>query len=185
MKLLDQVRQTARVKHFSYRTEQSYVRWIERYIRWHGIRHPAEMGGPEVEAFLTHLAVEGQVAASTQNQALAALLFLYRNVLRIELPNLGAVRAARREQLPVVLSCDEAARLLAAVDAGGEARGAYGVMTRLMYGCGLRLLETCRLRVKDVDFGRSQIAVRGGKGDVDREVARPRPGHGGGPRASA
>jgi site-specific recombinase XerD len=112
MKLLDQVRQAARVKHFSYRTEQAYVYWAERYIRFHGIRHPNTMGAAQVEAFLTHLAVEGNVAASTQNQALAALLFLYQQVLQIDIGRLEAVRARRPTRLPLVLSRSEVDALL-------------------------------------------------------------------------
>jgi integrase len=126
------------------------------------------MGGPEVEAFLTHLAVEGQVAASTQNQALAALLFLYQQVLEMELPRLDAVRARRPERLPVVLSRDEVRAVL------DRMAGSYRLMAGLMYGSGLRLLECCRLRVKDVDFERHLITVREGKGDHDRAVPLPR-----------
>jgi site-specific recombinase XerD len=148
MKLLDQVRHAARVKHFSYRTEQCYVHWIERFIRFHDIRHPNTMGAPEVERFLTHLAVEGHIAASTQNQALAALLFLYRSVLKIELGMLNAVRARRPQRVPLVLSREEVQQLLAALDALPTTEP-YPLMARLMYGAGLRLMECCRLRVKD------------------------------------
>lgn len=172
MKLLDQVRQVARVKHFSYRTEQTYAHWIERFIRYHGIRHPAEMNAAEVEAFLTHLAVEGRVAASTQNQALGALLFLYRDVLRQEIGMLDAVRARRPQRVPTVLSVDEVGELLAAVDALPTTEP-YGVMARLLYGAGLRLMECCRLRVKDVDLARGQLTIREGKGDKDRFVMLP------------
>jgi site-specific recombinase XerD len=117
MKLLDQVRHVARVKHLAYRTEQAYAYWIERFIRFHGIRHPNTMGTAEVEAFLTHLAVKGRVAASTQNQALGAILFLYRDVLKVDLGMLNAVRARRPKRVPLVLSRGEVARLLAALDA--------------------------------------------------------------------
>jgi integrase len=167
-KLLDQVRARLRTLHYSIRTEEAYANWITRFILFHHKRHPRDMGGPEVEAFLTHLAVEGQVAASTQNQALAALLFLYQQVLEMELPRLDAVRAKRPERLPVVLSRDEVRAVL-----DGMA-GSYRLMAGLMYGSGLRLLECCRLRVKDIDFARRQITVREGKGDKDRAVPLPR-----------
>lgn len=172
MKLLDRVRHTARVKHFSYRTEQCYVYWAERFIRYHGIRHPDTMGASEVEAFLTHLAVDGRVSASTQNQALAALLFLYKNVLERDIGRLDAVRAERPARAPIVLSRDEVHALLIAVD-GTSRTEPYGLMARLMYGAGLRLMECCRLRMKDIDFERGQLTVRGGKGDKDRFVMLP------------
>ncbi len=172
MKLLDQCRRVARVRHLAYRTEQSYVRWIERYIRFHGIRHPNTLGAREVEAFLTDLAVAGQVSASTQNQALGALLFLYRDVLKIDLGRLEAVRASRPKRVPTVLSMQEAAILLRAIDRLPTTEP-YGLMARLMYGAGLRLMECCRLRVKDVDLGRGQLVIRGGKGDKDRYVMLP------------
>jgi integron integrase len=167
-KLLDQVRARLRRLHYSIRTEEAYANWITRFILFHHKRHPRDMGGPEVEAFLTHLAVEGQVAASTQNQALAALLFLYQQVLEMELPRLDAVRARRPERLPVVLSRDEVRAVL------DRMAGSYRLMAGLMYGSGLRLLECCRLRVKDVDFERHLITVREGKGDHDRAVPLPR-----------
>lgn len=176
MKLLEQVRQTLRVKHYAYRTEVCYLRWIEQFIRFHktgeGFRHPALLGAAEVEGFLTHLAVERHVSASTQNQALGALLFLYRDVLRLQLAGLDAVRARRTRRLPVVLSREEAARVLDAIDRL-PTEEPYGLMARLMYGTGLRLMECCRLRVKDVDFARLQIVVRQGKGDKDRMVMLP------------
>jgi integrase len=128
------------------------------------------MGRPEIEQFLTHLAVEGRVAASTQTQALCALLLLYKHVLQIQLPSLDAVRAKRPKRLPVVLSRDEVRRLLAAVDG---AHGAHRLMAGIMYGSGLRLMECCRLRVKDVDFERRQLIIREGKGDKDRAVPLP------------
>jgi integron integrase len=167
-KLLDQVRARMRVLHYSIRTEEAYVNWIRRFILFHNKRHPREMGGPEVEAFLTHLAVEGQVAASTQNQALAGILFLYQQILQIDLPRLDAVRARRPERLPVVLSRDEVRAVL------DRMTGVYRIMAGMMYGSGLRLLECCRLRVKDLDFGRGQIVVREGKGEKDRAVPLPR-----------
>ncbi len=167
-RLLDQVRDALRTRHYSIRTEEAYLGWIRRYILFHGKRHPREMGAAEIEAFLTDLAVEGRVAASTQNQALAALLFLYQNVLEVDLPRLDAVRAKRPERLPVVLSIDEVRTVL------GGMRGVYRLMAELMYGSGLRLLECCRLRVKDLDFARGQIVVREGKGDKDRVVPLPR-----------
>lgn len=141
-KLLDQLRDRIRLKHYSLRTEQAYVQWVKRYIHFHGLRHPAEMGRAEVEAFLTSLAVERNVAAATQNQALAALLFLHQEVLRIELPWLTEVtRAKRPARLPTVLTRDEVGRLLDRVDA------AVDLPVRLLYGTGMRLLEGLRLRV--------------------------------------
>lgn len=176
MKLLEQVRQTLRVKRYAYRTELCYLRWIEQYIRFHktdeGFQHPALLGAAEVERFLTHLAVERHVSASTQNQALGALLFLYRNVLGLELTELDAVRARRSRRLPVVLSREEVGLLLEAIDRL-PTEEPYGLMARLMYGAGLRLMECCRLRVKDVDFSRRQLVVRQGKGDKDRIVMLP------------
>jgi integron integrase len=172
MKLLDLVRHTIRVKHFSYRTEKAYVYWVERYIRYHGIRHPNTMGTAEVEQFLTHLAVDGRVAASTQNQALGALLFLYRDVMQMEIGALNAVRARRPERVPLVLSRGEVLALLGALDALPTTEP-YGLMGKLMYGAGLRLIECCRLRMKDIDMERGQMTVREGKGDKDRYVMLP------------
>jgi integron integrase len=172
MKLLDRVRHALRAKHFSYRTEQCYVYWTERSIRFHGIKHPDTMDAPEVEAFLTDLAVNGRVSASTQNQALAALLFLYQNVLGRDIGRLNAVRAQRPVRVPIVLSRDEVRALLRAVDEVSRTEP-YGLMARLMYGAGLRLMECCRLRMKDVDLERGQLTVRGGKGDKDRYVMLP------------
>jgi integrase len=158
-RLLDRVREDLRLHHYSRRTEKAYVHWIRRYILFHGKRHPLEMGAEEVTQFLSSLATESKVSASTQNQALSALLFLYRDVLRVDLPWLDeVVRAKRPERLPVVLTGEEVARLLA------QLRGVVRLMVALMYGSGLRLLECCRLRVKDVDFARHQIMVREGKG---------------------
>jgi integron integrase len=167
-KLLDQVRDAARVRHMSLRTEDAYVAWIRRYVRFHGTRHPAEMGASEVQAFLTHLAVHDQVAASTQNQALSALLFLYRAVLEAELPPLAdVVRARRPDRLPVVFSREEVRAVLA------EMNGTYLLMASLLYGAGLRLLECLRLRVKDLDFAAGQLLVRDGKGAKDRATVLP------------
>jgi integron integrase len=167
-RLLDQVRAAVRSRHYSRRTEESYVAWIRRYIFFHNKRHPSQMGAPEVAAFLTSLAVDSHVAASTQNQALSALLFLYREVLEVDLPWLdGIVRARRPERLPVVLTRDEIRAVLERLD------GAPRLMACLLYGAGLRVMECCRLRVQDVDFVANQIVVRGGKGDKDRMTMLP------------
>lgn len=166
--LLDQVRQRLRVKHYSLRTEQAYVVWIRRFILANDKRHPRQLGGVEVERFLTRLATESNVAAGTQNQALAALLFLYREVLGIHLPWMeSVVRAKRPQRTPVVLSREEVARLLAMLD------GQTWLMAALLYGTGMRLMECLRLRVKDVDFERNEICVRDGKGGKDRRVPLP------------
>lgn len=167
-RLLDQVRARCRVRHMSLRTERVYIQWARRFILANGKRHPRDMGAVEVEAFLSHLAVHGDVAASTQNQALSALLFLYRQVLGIELPWMeSVVRAKRPQRIPVVLSRDEVARLLAMLE------GPVWLMAALLYGTGMRLMECVRLRVKDVDFGRGEICVRDGKGGKDRRVPLP------------
>jgi len=167
-KLLDQIRDAIRLKHYSYSTEKTYVHWAKRFKMFHNKRHPAEMGVAEVEAFLTYLAKEGNVSSSTQNQALNALLFLYRNVLQIDLPvPLHALRAKRSEHLPTVLSKDEVARLLSGM------QGLHQLMAKLLYGCGLRLMECIRLRVKDIDFEQFQIIVREGKGEKDRATMLP------------
>ncbi len=167
-KLLDQVRARIRVKHYSIRTEAQYVQWIKRFIYFHDKRHPRDMGAPEVEAFLTDLAVTGGVSASTQNQALSALLFLYREVLEIVLPWLDNVtRAKPSQRLPVVLTPAEVRAVLERMD------GVYGLMGRLLYGTGMRLMECVRLRVKDVDFGRNEILIREGKGGKDRVTMLP------------
>jgi integron integrase len=168
MKLLDEVRARIRFRHFSIRTEQAYVGWVRRYVLAFGKRHPRELGGKEVESFLTSLAVSGRVAPSTQNQALAALLFLYRDVLGMDLPWMHAiVRAKSTPRLPVVLTEVEVAALLRCME------GTTWLMAALLYGTGMRLLECCRLRVKDVDFGRNEITVRDGKGGKDRRVPLP------------
>ena len=167
-KLLDQVRERLRLKHYSIRTEAQYVQWIRRFILFHDKRHPREMGAREVEAFLTYLAVEGNVAAATQNQALSALLFLYREVLEIDLPWLdNVVRAKRPARLPVVLTRNEVTAVL------GRMTGTHALMARLLYGTGMRLMECVRLRVKDVDFERAEILVRDGKGAKDRVTMLP------------
>ncbi len=167
-KLMDRVRATMRVKRYSPRTEKTYCYWIRYFIRFHGVRHPAGMGGPEVRAFLEHLAVERQVAAATQNQALNALVFLYRHVLEQPLGDIGEFSRARRpRRLPVVLSHEEVIRVL------GFLTGPMHLMGTLMYGSGLRLIETCRLRVRDIDVERQIITVRAGKGDKDRTTLLP------------
>jgi integron integrase len=167
-KLLDQVRARMRRLGLAKRTEEAYVGWIRRFILANGKRHPRDMGEREVESFLTDLAVRGRVAASTQTQALSALLFLYREVLGVELPWMENIRRAKRpERVPVVLSRDEARALL------GELSGVNWLMASLLYGSGLRLLECLRLRVQDVDFGRREITVRQGKGGKDRRTMLP------------
>ena len=167
-KLLHLVRQAIRIRHYSPRTEQAYVHWIRRYILFHELRHPAEMGKPELNAFLSHLAVREHVSASTQTQALSALVFLYRNVLDGEVGLLeGVVRAKRPARLPVVLTRDEARQLFANMD------GVVLVACRLLYGSGLRLLECLHLRVKDIEFERNEITVRNGKGQKDRMTVLP------------
>jgi len=167
-KLLDQVRDLIRLKHYSIRTEQAYLGWVKRFILFHGKRHPKEMGAEEVTQFLTHLAVQGNVAASTQNQALNAVLFLYREVLKVDLPWLdGLQRAKKPARLPVVLSREEVRRLLAQLD------GTTWLIVALIYGAGLRVLEALRLRVKDIDFQYKQLIVRDGKGQKDRVTTLP------------
>ncbi|PZD73819.1 Tyrosine recombinase XerD [Acaryochloris thomasi RCC1774] len=167
-KLLDQVRDVMRTKHYAYRTEESYVQWIRRFILFHNKRHPQEMSEPEVEAFLTHLAVHQDVAASTQNQALSALLFLYRYVLKQPLgDSIDAVRAKQSQHLPTVLTTGEVKRLLQGMS------GIQQLFAKLLYGSGMRLTEGLRLRVKDLDFGHSQITVRETKGKRDRVTVLP------------
>ncbi|MBL9076649.1 MAG: integron integrase [Planctomycetes bacterium] len=169
-RLLTLVRHSLRTEHYSPRTESAYVDWIVRFVHFCGLRHPRELGALEVERFLTHLATEGKVAAATQNQALAALLYLYRKVLGVELPWLdGLVRAPQRPRLPVVLSKAEVAAVLA------ELQGTPRLIGGLLYGAGLRLLECLQLRIKDVDFDRHAITVRSGKGDRDRQTLLPAP----------
>jgi integron integrase len=169
-KLLDQVRAACRARHYSLRTERAYVGWVRRYVLANGKRHPRQLGQAELAAFLTRLAVDARVAASTQNQALSALLFLYRQVLGMEqLPWLeGVVRAKHSARIPVVLSHDVTRRLLAHIDES------CWLMAALLYGTGMRLMECVRLRVKDVDFDRAEIVVRDGKGAKDRRVPLPK-----------
>ena len=167
-KLLDQVVARLRVKHYSLRTEKTYVDWIKRYIWFHGKHHPKDMGAPEVEAFLSHLAVERTVSASTQNQAKSALLFLYKEVLQIELPWLDNITQAKApKRLPVVMTEKEVQSVLAHMD------GTVWLIGSLLYGSGLRTMECLRLRVKDVDFARHEILVREGKGFKDRVTMLP------------
>lgn len=168
-RLLDQVREVIRIKHYSIRTEQAYVQWIRRYILFHGKRHPSELGAGHLSAFLSDLAVRGHVAASTQNQALNAILFLYREVLRQSLPWVEDVQRAKQpERLPVVLNRQEVRRLLAQLE------GTEWLMTGMVYGGGLRLLECLRLRVKDIDLERGELTVRDGKGQKDRITMLPK-----------
>jgi integron integrase len=168
-KLLDQVREVIRFKHYSIRTEQAYIHWIKRFIFFHQKRHPREMGAGEIRAFLTHLAAQQNVAASTQNQALNALVFLYRKVLNLQPGEFGEFeRAKRPAKLPVVLTKEETQRLLAAMKPG-----TLSLMARLIYGTGMRLMECLRLRIQDIDFERNQIAVRDGKGGKDRITMLP------------
>ncbi len=167
-KLLDQVRAVLRTRHYSYRTEKTYIEWILQYIRFHDIKHPKEMGAAEVEAFLTHLAVERTVAASTQNQALAALLFLYREVLSVDLPWLEKFTPAKKSShIPVVLTKAEVKIITS------QLKETNWLIANLLYGAGLRLQEALRLRVKDLDFGFKQIVVRDGKGGKDRFTVLP------------
>ncbi len=167
-KLLDQVRALLRARHYSIRTEHSYVDWIRRYVRFHELRHPRELGPPEISAFLTHLAVEGEVAASTQNQARSALLFLYREVLQIDIPELAEVVAARAPtRIPTVLTREEARLVLA------QLSGIHQLIAQLLYGSGLRLIEALRLRIQDLDFAQHEILVRSGKGEKDRRTMLP------------
>ena len=168
-RLLDEVRRHLRVKHYSLSTEVIYIGWIKRFIFANKKRHPRDMGAAEVEGFLSMLAVKGQVAASTQNQALSALLFLYRVVLGVELPWMeNVVRAKRPQRVPTVLSREETTRLLAHME------GRPWLLASLLYGTGMRLMECLRLRVKDVDFARNEITVRDGKGGKDRRTVLPK-----------
>jgi integron integrase len=168
-RLLDQVRELIRIRHYSIRTEQAYLQWIRRFILFHGKRHPRDMGAAELTAFLSDLAIRRQVSASTQNQALNALLFLYRDVLKIQLPWLNEVQRAKQPQhLPVVFTREEVKALLV------QLQGTLWLMAMLTYGSGLRLLECLRLRVKDIDFAYQQLLVRDGKGQKDRITMLPR-----------
>lgn len=166
--LLQQVRHQIRLKHYSIRTEDAYLKIIKRFILFHQKRHPREMGVDEIRQYLTHLATAGQVSASTQNQALSALLFLYREVLNVELPFIdGIERAKRPVRVPTVLTRAEADKVLARL------RGVHYLMASLLYGSGLRLMECVRLRVKDIDFGYKQVTIRDGKGEKDRRTVLP------------
>ena len=167
-RLLDRVRDAVRVRHYSLRTEEAYEGWARRFILFHGKRHPKDMGALEVEAFLTHLAVDRKVSASTQNQAKAALLFLYRELLEVDLPWLdGVTQAKEKRRLPVVLTLGEVRSLL------DQMSGQMELVASLLYGTGLRLMEGLRLRVKDLDFDALEVVVRGGKGDKDRITMLP------------
>src|SRR6185503_13403387 len=167
-RLLDQVREAIRYRHYSVRTERAYCQWILRFLRFHGLRHPRDLGAPHVTAFLSSLANRGNVAASTQNQALAALLFLYRQVLGLELPWMDDVTRARRpKRLPTVLTSAEVREVL------GRMEGEHALVARLMYGTGMRVTECLSLRVKDLDLARRQITVRQGKGGKDRVTMVP------------
>ncbi|HDL85523.1 MAG TPA: hypothetical protein ENH11_04230 [Candidatus Acetothermia bacterium] len=166
-RLLDQVRNAIRRKHYSIRTEQTYIDWIKRYIFFHNKQHPKEMGEREISDFLTYLAVKRKVSSSTQNQALCALVFLYKQVLKIELAEFDLTRAKKPAKLPVVYTREEVRSILIQLE------GVNWIMGQLLYGAGLRLMECMRLRVKDVDFGYKQITVRDGKGSKDRMTMLP------------
>jgi integron integrase len=167
-RLLDQVREALRVRHYSYRTEQQYVAWIRRFIIFNARQHPLKLGGQDVEAFLTHLAVDRRVASATQAQALSAVLFLYKHVLRVDLPWLSnVVRASRPKRLPVVLTRAEVHRVLE------ELEGKYWLVAALLYGSGLRLMEALRLRHKDVNLAHRTLLIRDGKGAKDRATMLP------------
>ena len=166
--LLDRVRDRVRLKHYSIRTEQAYCDWIRRFIIFHGKRHPSDLGAADVEGFLTAPAVRRRVAASTQNQAKAALLFLYREVLDVELPWLDGIQKAKSSaRLPIVLTREEVGRVLARLE------GVHRLIGSLLYGTGLRIMEAMRLRVKDVEFARRELLVRDGKGNKDRVTMLP------------
>jgi integron integrase len=166
-KLLEQARDILRTKHYSYRTEETYIDWMRRYIVFHHKRHPGEMGAVEIQAFLTHLATERNIAASTQNQALSAVLFLYREVLHKEIESVPLASAKRPERLPTVLTRAEILRII------DHLAGIHKIMAQLLYGSGLRLMECVRLRVKDIDFDYKTITVRDGKGEKDRITPLP------------
>jgi len=167
-RLLERLRADLRTRHYSIRTEEAYVDWVRRFILFHHKRHPADMGALEVSAFLTHLAVDRQVSASTQNQAKSALLYLYKSVLQVELPWLDeVVQAKAPRRLPVVLTPTEVRSLLL------HTQGTTGLIAQLLYGTGMRLMEALRLRVKDVEFARREIVVREGKGNKDRVTVLP------------
>jgi integron integrase len=168
LRLLDQVRDRIRARHLSLRTEKTYLYWIRRFVWFHNLKHPRELGGQEVEAFLTSLAVQGRVAASTQNQALAAVLFLYREVFEVKLPWLSSiVRAKRPVRLPVVLSRAEVQQVLARL------QGTIWLIASMLYGSGMRINECLQLRVKDVDLDRRELVIRDAKGQKDRVTVLP------------
>src|SRR4030043_813607 len=167
-KLLDRLREALRSRHYSRRTEQTYCHWVKRFIFFHNKRHPMEMGEPEINAYLTHLAVKEKVSASTQNKALSALLFLYRYVLDRKIGDLGEViRARKPRHIPVVMTRDEVKAVL------GHLNGDKWLMANLMYGAGLRLMECLRLRIQDIDFARNEITIRDGKGAKNRITMLP------------
>ena len=166
--LIQRYREELQVRHYARRTVKTYEQWLRRYLRFHNMRHPREMGNVEVNAFLSHLAVDMNVSPSTQNQALAALLFLYRDLLGVDLELQGVVRARTRRRLPVVLTTEEVRAVL------HELTGVERLVAELLYGSGLRLMEALRLRVKDLDFGRRELTVRDGKGGKDRRTVLPR-----------
>jgi integron integrase len=171
VRLLDQVRERARYLHYSLSTEKAYVYWVRFFVRWHGLRHPRDMGAPEVEAFLTMLATQRRVSASTHNQALSSLLFLYREVLALDLPWMNSIgRPGRARRIPTVLTREEVSALFAALS---PKEGAVALAAQLLYGTGMRLMEGMRLRVKDVDFDRHVIVIRQAKGNKDRVVMLP------------
>lgn len=168
VKLLDQVRNKIRIKHYSIRTEKAYISWIKRYVHFHEMKHPKDMGENEIEAFLTDLAVRGKVSASTQNQAFNALLFLYREVMKSDLlGEVNAIRAKTPARLPTVLTVDEVFSVIDAMS------GTHQLMVKILYGCGLRGIECVRLRVKDLDFGFNHVLVRDAKGNKDRVTVFP------------
>jgi len=168
LKLLEQVREVLRYHHYAYRTEQTYCDWIKRFLKFYDYTsHPKDMGASEVERFLSHLATDGKVAASTQRQALNAIIFLYREVLDIELGEIAPLRSKKQRKPPTVLTQSEVLLVLQCME------GTHRLMAQLLYGCGLRLMECIRLRIQDLDFGQGRIFVRGGKGGKDRTVVLP------------
>lgn len=164
---LNSIREAIRIKHYSYKTEKAYVDWAERFIRFHGIRHPAEMGQDEVAAFISHLATGRNVSASTQNQALHALLFMYEHVVGVKLEHVEFLRSKKPKHMPDVLTQDEVKKIL------GRLRGVYYIIGRLLYGSGMRLMECMRLRVKDVNFEMQTVMIRDPKNDRDRVTVLP------------
>ncbi len=167
-KLIDVVSETFRVEHYAYRTEETYLHWIKRFISFHGNKHPKELGAGEIQQFLSNLATKQHVSASTQNQALSAILFLYKKVLQVDLPWMDEiVRARRSKNIPIVMTRAEVSRVLACM------RGRYWLMASLLYGSGLRMAECLRLRIQDIDFEYLQLSIRGGKGQKDRFTILP------------